>query len=222
MSGIQKLIKRKDLVIQPAGKGRSIVVLSKEQYKTSMNLLLEDANTYNRLLGNPMFKYRKALEQTVHLGLKRNILDKREAQYLVLKSCRKPILYSLPKIHKDSDNPPPRPIVNGIDSLTARMGQYIDYYLQPAVQDTIAYLRDTKHMLQYLEDILKEDGSFWLATADVSLLYTIILHHQVCEAMKWGLRKHSKLPCTQRKYLVKCLDFCLKNMAGITFFKKAV
>lgn len=29
-------------------------------------------------------------------------------------------------MHKDKVNPPLRPIVNGIDSLTARMCQYID------------------------------------------------------------------------------------------------
>lgn len=81
-SGIRKLTKRKDLVIRPADKGRGIVVLSKEQYSTSMNSLLQDEDTYSCLLGNPIFKCRKALEQTVHLGLKINILTKKEAKNL--------------------------------------------------------------------------------------------------------------------------------------------
>lgn len=179
-----------------------------------MNLLLQDEDTYSRLLGNPMFKCRKALEQTVHLGMKRNVLNKKEAKYLIPESCRTPILYSLPKMHKDKTNPPPRQIVNGTiewDSLMARMGQYIDYYLQLTVRKTQAYLRDTKQMLQILEDIPRGEGPWWMATGDVSSLYTVILHHQACEAVKWGLRKHTTLPCVQRKYLVKCLDFCLKN-----------
>lgn len=50
-----------------------------------------------------------------------------------------------------------------------------------------------------------------MATIDVSLLYTIIEHHQACDSVKWALRKHSTLPCKQRKYLIRCLDLCLKN-----------
>lgn len=81
--------------------------------------------------------------------------------------------------------------MNGIDSLTSRMGQYIDHYLQPA------YLRDTKQMLQMIEDIPREEGPWILATADVSSLYTIIFHPQACKAAKWGLRTHHVTLCTK-------------------------
>lgn len=53
------------------------MILSKEQYSNNMKNLLEDDSTYSRLLNNPMFKYRNALEQVVHFGLKKNILKKR-------------------------------------------------------------------------------------------------------------------------------------------------
>lgn len=69
---------------------------------------------------------------------------------------------------------------------------------------------DTKHMLQTIERIPKEEGPWIMDMVDVSSLYTIIFHHQACD-VKWGLRTHTTLPCVQRKYLVKCLDFCLKN-----------
>lgn len=75
------------------------------------------------------------------------------------------------------------------------------YYLQPALKNTKAYL----------EELPKDRGPWILATANVSSLYTIIFHHQACKATKSGLRKYPELPCPQRKYLVKCLDFCLKN-----------
>lgn len=41
--------------------------------------------------------------------------------------------------------------INGIDYLTAIMGQYIDTFIHPAIQQSKAYLRDTKHVLQLLE-----------------------------------------------------------------------
>lgn len=123
--GIQKLVKRKDLVI--------------------------GQKWWCILPNNPIFEWRKELEQVVHLRLKREVLDKKEARYLIPEACRTPIIYAQPKIHKDKIDPPLRPIVNGIKSITARLGQYIDRYLQPAVQKNRAYLKDTKDMLNLLE-----------------------------------------------------------------------
>lgn len=37
-------------------------------------------------------------------------------------------MYFLPKIHKSIKQPPSRPIVNGKDSVTARVGQHIDFF----------------------------------------------------------------------------------------------
>lgn len=171
--------------------------------------LLDDKETYSTLPNNPIFKWRKELEQIVHLGLKKSILDKKEAKYLIPEACRTPIIYALPKVHKDKKDPPFRPIVNSIESMTARIGQYIDRYLQPAVQKTRAYLKDSKQMLQLLEEWI-DTGPLIMVTADISSLYTIIYHHQACETTKWGLRTYTDLPCIQRKFLIKCLDFFLK------------
>lgn len=138
--------------------------------------LLGNYNTYCMLSNNPVFKWKKELELVVNLGLKKGILNKKEAKYLVPEACRTPIIYALPKIHKDRTDPPLRPIVNGIESITARMAEYIDKYLQPAVQSTKAYLRDTKEILQILEDRV-DTRAILMATADVSSLYTIIPHY---------------------------------------------
>lgn len=79
---------------------------------------MQDETTYLKLLNNPIIKYKKELEKMVHLGTKMDILNKKEAKYLNPESCRIPVIYTIPKIHKDKENPQGRPIVNGIDSLT--------------------------------------------------------------------------------------------------------
>lgn len=55
-TGIQKLIKRKDLVIRPSDKGGGIVIQTTEQYHKGMMKLLEDHHTYCLLSKNPIFK----------------------------------------------------------------------------------------------------------------------------------------------------------------------
>lgn len=151
------------------------MIRSKEQYHKSMMNMLNDVNTYTKLLSNPMFRCRKALEQVVHLGTKKSILSKKEARFLVPDSCLTPIIYSQPKVHKNGTDPPPRPIVNGIDSLTSRLGEYIDFFLQPVVQSMKAYLRDTKHILQILDGISQRDALWPPQTSHPSIrLYPII------------------------------------------------
>ncbi|CAH2301946.1 Hypothetical predicted protein, partial [Pelobates cultripes] len=41
--------------------------------------------------------------------------------------------YYLPKIHKRLENPPGRPIISGIGSLTSNISQYVDFFLQQRV-----------------------------------------------------------------------------------------
>ena len=125
-NGIQSLTKRSDIVIRPADKGGGVVVQSKTQYQMEINRQLQDKDTYTKLLSNPTNQYKKELEKLIHLGIKKEILNKKESQYLIPETCRIPIIYTVPKIHKDKINPPGRPIVNGIESLTARMGEYLD------------------------------------------------------------------------------------------------
>lgn len=83
--------------------------------------LLEDSDTYSTLPSNPIF-----IEKRVGTGCpfrtEKDIINKKEARYLITEACRTPIIYALPKIHKDNTNPPLRPIVNGIESITARIG----------------------------------------------------------------------------------------------------
>lgn len=109
-----------------------------------MGRLLGDVNNYKVLKSNPIFESKKDLNILVQKGLKRKVLSKKEAMYLYPSACRTPIIYFLPKVHKDVLYPPGRPIVNGIKSVSACLGQYIDFFLKPIVSGTTAYLRDTK------------------------------------------------------------------------------
>lgn len=90
-------------------------------------------------------------------------------------------------MHKDATMPPGRPIVNGVDLLSARLDQYIDIHSEPRVVSTKAYLKDTEHILQILDKI-STNGQCFLVIADVGSLYTIIGHQVAMESVTWGLR----------------------------------
>lgn len=101
--------------------------------------------------------------------------------------------------------------MNGINSVGARLGEYLDYFLQPVVKETKAYLKDTKHLIQILEEITLDEEPNYLVTADVTSLYTNISHQDALSAARWALRKYSNLKCKQRKYLLESLEYSLSH-----------
>ena len=109
------------------------MVLSKEYYYEELENQLQDSSTYIKLRGNPTNEYKEELIDLVQRGRDKGVLHKREFKYLVPDNCRVPIIYTIPKIHKDPLRPPGRPIINGIQSINARLGQYVDKFIQPLV-----------------------------------------------------------------------------------------
>lgn len=79
---------------------------------------------------DPTFKFKQELKKKlIEKGFDMGILNKEESEHLVPLAPRLPTIYSLPKIHKTLVNPPGIPIISGIDSVTLRVGKYIDHYL---------------------------------------------------------------------------------------------
>lgn len=205
--GIESLIERKDLVIRPADKGGGLVVLSKTYYNNEMEKMLADYNTYVLLSKDPMLQFKEELHYLIARGKHIGVLSVKEASYLDPFFCRTPIIYFLPKIHKNSTHPPGRPIVNGIDSVSSRLGQYIDYFLQPMVMKTRSFVKDTKHIIHILES-LPLTSSCVLITADVSSLYTIISHEDALTSVQWAFGSED-LTKRHKNYILDCLRFCL-------------
>lgn len=144
--------------------------------------LLSDQATYVPLRGNSTFKFKKELIALVEEGFCKNVVSNKEKSFLIPVAPRVPVIYYLPKVHKDPVHPPGRPIISGIDSVTSRVGRYIDHFLQPLVIPN-RFLIDTTQVINALK-LVEWKESCMLATADVSSLYTIIFHQHGHEAVE--------------------------------------
>lgn len=143
---------------------------------------------------------------------KKEVLHKREEKYLIPDACRVPILYTIPKIHKDPLRPPGRPIIIGIQSINSILGEYVDKFIQPLVPQTQAFLRDTKHLIQILDTVqIDTSSSYLLATADVASLYMVINHDEAIQASKRALNKFGMLILKQNRFVLRCLAFGLQH-----------
>lgn len=99
------------------------------------------------------YYYKKILVDLVDTGSQLGILDKKEKHFLIPVAPRISIIYYLPKVHKSVTQPPGRPIISGINSVTSRIGKYIDYYLQPIVKSIPSFLKDTRDTIAKLQQV---------------------------------------------------------------------
>uniref|UniRef100_A0A8C5QVW2 Reverse transcriptase domain-containing protein n=1 Tax=Leptobrachium leishanense TaxID=445787 RepID=A0A8C5QVW2_9ANUR len=196
--------------IKPADKGGGTVIMKAEYYQEESNRILNDANTYKKLNKNPGKDIQEKFVRYLDEGHALGILNDQEFKYLKVEHPRTPVFYFLPKIHKDPINPPGRPIISGVGSVSSRISEYIDHQLQPFVTNTAAHLKDTTEILNVLNNITWENDLF-MVTSDVKSLYTIIPHMKGIEATEHFLRKNDILQPEQIIFILEGIRLILEN-----------
>uniref|UniRef100_A0A8C5PH59 Helix-turn-helix domain-containing protein n=1 Tax=Leptobrachium leishanense TaxID=445787 RepID=A0A8C5PH59_9ANUR len=210
MLALNHLIKDNEVVIKPADKGGGVVILDRQQYLSEIQRQLQDVDTYEKLPSDPSLiianKYRSHLTKGVDLG----ILNNHEHDFLLPKCPIIPVIYVLPKLHKDPICPPGRPIVSGIGSILSPLSEHIDHILQPIVVTQPAYLKDSISLLQILDGMIWMEGSY-MVTCDVGSLYTIIEHPKGCEAVRYYMELTKLFPLPQIDYVIDGINLILNN-----------
>ncbi len=109
-ANLSNLKKNQSIIVLPADKGRTTVVMDREEYINKANELLQDNSTYKKLDKNP------TKTTTSHINKKlKSLKDQRKLDnktYLKIRpsDATTACFYGLPKIHKP--NIPLRPIVS--------------------------------------------------------------------------------------------------------------
>ena len=158
-----------------------------KKYKAECFLQLNNPKFYKQL---PKDITHQA-EDRIRICLKRLLIDDEIEEdtynYLVLHCSRPARFYILPKIHKNRDNPPSRPIISASSHPTERISEFVDYQLNPLVPKLPSYIKDTTHFLQKLDSLPELPNGCLLVTLDVSSLYTNIPHKEGIHACRKAL-----------------------------------
>lgn len=209
------LQRNRDIVLKPADKGSSTVIMDREQYIFEANRQLA-VNEHYRTLQEPIFtetigEVREILEE---MCLKK-IISGAQKEYLIGDGLPRPRrLYLLPKIHKEPKNwsipyqvPPGRPIVSDCNSETYYIAEYLEFFLHPLSIRHPSYLKDTYDFISKIGS-LKIPSDALLFTIDIDSLYTNIETTVGLEAVKKFMRK---FPDSKRPddYILKLLEINL-------------
>jgi hypothetical protein len=212
---LKSLQNNRKIVIKPADKGSSIVIMDRDNYITEGHRQLSNSSHYKKTNGptHPKIRDRyNALLDKIH---NKSLINKKELEYLsVSDNPRDRQFYMLPKIHKDRDTwtnpitPPGRPIVSDCDSDTYRLSEYIDHFLHPLATKHPSYIKDTPDFLNKVSNITIDPDSY-LITLDVESLYTNIDNQAGVRAVRDALQNspHPRRP----QEIINLLALMLKN-----------
>ena len=177
---LARLKLRKDIVVKKADKGSCVTVESRDDYVEAARKHLEDVTTYKLLDHDPTLSIFRQIKADVTRWHLRGTITRSQCLSVCRPDCliRTQRFYTLKKIHKDP--PQVRPIVSGGSGPTETITQNVDHHLQPIVQGTASYLKDTASFLRVINETHIEEED-WLATIDIKSLYTSIPHDRGIE-----------------------------------------
>jgi hypothetical protein len=177
---IKKLNSNDQIIVLPADKGNTTVILDKNDYDSKITSLLSDTSTYKIHNRDPITYLEKT---TKSLIMASPSLDSNRKKCLIPreKSSRMPKFYGLPKVHKDGA--PLRPIVSAINSPTQPLAKYLAWRLQPHVIKSKSFVKNSEDFIQKIQDIKIEEQDI-LVSFDVVSLFTNIPTDEAVDIIK--------------------------------------
>ena len=201
----------KDLIINKADKGSTIVVQNRTDYIKAALEHLNDPVTYAVLDGDPTSAICSGIDSSLQDFYNKGLLDKDMVAFCSPSKKAHPArLYLLKKIHKNPMGI--RPIVSSCEGPTENISQFVDYWLQPKMKNLPSYLKDTSHLIREFKQIFIAPNTI-LVTVDVKSLYTCIPYVNgitACrEALNSTLESNPDRP--DISVLISLLEIVLKN-----------
>ena len=210
---LMTLQSNKNIIIKPADKGGSIVVMNKSDYIQKAIKLLGSAEHYKTLTMDPTNNIRSEVSSYVDHLYHKGHVSKQLGEFLQPPiKPRTPLFYGLPKIHKPDI--PLRPIVSANESPTENISAFVDHICQPLMKALPSYIRDTKDFLRKVLNIRQLPPGAILVTADVVSLYTNIPHEEGIAALLKHMddKRHLLPPDSPPKHCISMLmEFILRN-----------
>ena len=152
---LRHLSKNKDIVIQKADKGNTIVILDKISYISATEETLNDQTKFSNLeiLAGKEINYITNLEKKTTSDLKplkdEETYDKATYKNMKPVGSRPGVLYGLGKVHKETNNglPPFRPILSAIVTPTYKLAKFLLPFLTPLTQNEYT-VTDSFHFVE--------------------------------------------------------------------------
>ena len=145
---LKRLSKNKNIVIQKADKGSTVVILDKCSYISAIEEILNDNSKFSKLdipVGkeiNHIVNLEKRITSMLELLKDKEIIGKSTYKSIKPIGSRPGMLYGSGKIHKETRNglPPFRHILSAIDTPSYKLAKFLLKFLTPSTANEIRSL----------------------------------------------------------------------------------
>nr|VZI00812.1 unnamed protein product [Spirometra erinaceieuropaei] len=209
-SALKTLRADTSIVILPADKGRSTVVMDKVDYIQKANALLEDRQAYLPCNDEPMRRLVTQLDKTLADMQTSKAISKSVRLAIKPVDAAAPRFYGLPKVHKSGV--PLRPIVSLSGAPTFNLAQWLFRNLRSLTSNACTTVCSATQFLGRIKGMrLTEDEV--MVSFDVTSLFTSIPQDLAIETVSELLEsQYDETDVTVKKrHLVQLLRFCLKT-----------
>ena len=142
---LSDLANNHSIFIKKADKGGAIVIQNRTNYISEGERQLADGKFYKDLNHDPTIEHNVKIKKQLDMMHQRGEITLKMKDFLYLKIPRTPELYLLPKIHKNTQPPPGRPIISANNRPTERLSAFVDTFLRPIVSEGKSYIKDMRH-----------------------------------------------------------------------------
>ena len=178
INSLKALMRNKDIIIQKADKGNTVVITDKDKYIEGVKRAISDSNKFVQLNITPdkylnyIINVEKKFKQLFKDLLDNDKISKDEYDKICPKGSRPGILYGNPKIHKPVvDNLPKfRPILSAINTPGYNLAKFLIPILEPLTHNEFTI----KDSFSFAKEITTYASSLYMASLDVESLFTNI------------------------------------------------
>jgi len=179
---IKDFNKKENVIVRKADKNNTFVIMKREDYYTKITKLISDPNKFKESKKDPTEQIKKDLNKLISQS--NNILPKVKGHF------EPGYIYGNPKTHKDKNNPPLRPIISQIGTVT--------YETAKKLNDIINPFMPKEHMInstnEFIEITKTVSNPKMLASLDVVSLFTNVPVHDTIEIILNNVYNHPNLP----------------------------
>jgi hypothetical protein len=169
---IKNFIKNRPFQVIQCDKNIGLAIVSNDLTNKLSLEHLNDVTTYREIKTNPLKETNIIINNTLNALLKNQQLQRSLFNRLIVKNSKLGKFRILCKLHKEKFGI--RPIVNNINHPTSQICKFVDLVLQPLVQQTSTYVKDSQQILQKYNNMRLDYEELYLYTSDIEALYTNI------------------------------------------------
>ncbi|UYV71740.1 hypothetical protein LAZ67_9000201 [Cordylochernes scorpioides] len=213
VKALKSLRDQKDIVVTRSDKGSQVVILKMEAYKSKMQDILGDLDTFEGTSPAQVSNIQKAYKSSLSRLKRTNQITSAQFQNYTSKPSNTPYIYGLPKVHKPDI--PLRPIVAYHLSPAAHLARYLSDVLKPLIKTYNSHsIQDSSDFIHKLKEIDNSEN-YSICTYDVKSLFLCLPHDLIIKELR-KLLASSDLPHTQSCTITDLFQICL-NMNTLEF-----